>query len=383
MPPPARRVDVVWFDAGSGHRSAAAALRHALTMAHPDWRVRCVDLLDVLAGHWPLALLTRTGMGYINDMMAHERVRDLARLIRLGIFLSGRLSPRDHGRLGRFWLADPPDALVSVTPIYNAPLFHAFRRVRPLAPYVVIPVDLEEGLPGYWFSPGIGAHYLLGGDELRRQARQAGVPEGACQPLSGMVVDPDFYAEPGADRAERLRELGLDPTLPVVLASFGGQGSTILLRIARALASCRLNAIFLCGASQSVAARLRALPAAAPRLVLDYLPDTPVGYQRLADAVIGKPGTMTIFEALACGAPLLALKSSGMAPLQRGNERWLAGSGAGLVVDRVRDLPAALDHVLGHSAAFKAAAARHAGRGVFEAVEAIDSLLAGGAHTER
>ena len=129
---------------------------------------------------------------------------------------------------------------------------------------------------------------------------------------------------------------------------------------------CNLNLIVLCGAHHAVAARLRQMELPYPRLVLDYLPDTPVEYCRLADFTIGKPGTMTIFESLVCGAPVLAIESTGMAPLQRGNERWLERSGAGLVVRRLGALPQAVNRVLSHSTEFKAAAERHAGRGVFE-----------------
>ena len=82
------------------------------------------------------------------------------------------------------------------------------------------------------------------------------------------------------------------------------------------------------------------------------------------------------------GAPL-TIQSTGMAPLQRGNERWLESSGAGMVVRTLGALPAAVAHVLTHVMDFRAAAERHAGRGVFEAAEAICSSLVGSADSKR
>jgi UDP-N-acetylglucosamine:LPS N-acetylglucosamine transferase len=372
-----RRIDVVYFDAGSGHHSAARAIEHAVRRSQPDWCVRSVNVADVLAGHSAFQAISRLAINYVNDMIRHERVFHLKYLMRCCLWLCDRLSPRDFGRIGRFWLHSPPDELVSVTPMFNEVLYHSLRRANPNARYITVPVDLEEVFPRYWFTPSTDVRYLAGSEPLVRQARAAGVPDHSLTRLSGMVVDPAFYDSAPGIQPDRLQALGLDPGLPVGLVSFGGQGSIIMRRIARALAAGPrpLNVIFLCGRNHALAQQLRSMSLPYPRLVLDYLPETPVAYYRLAAFTIGKPGTMTIYESLVAGAPVLALESTGMAPLQRGNERWLAASGAGLVVGRVADLPRAVDRVLDGTGEFRAAARRHAARGVFEAAEAIVALL--------
>jgi hypothetical protein len=371
------RIDVVYFDAGSGHRSAAAALVRVLRQRLPAYEARPVNVVDLLAAHRPLQLLTGIAIALINDGIARERLLDLEGHIRRAIMLCARLSPRDHARVGRMWPGSAPAAVVSVTPLFNDVLRQGLRRARPEAPYITIPVDLEEALPRYWFHPIEGVHYLVGSQPLAEQAAAAGVTRQRLTRLSGMIVDPAFYAAAKEDRGARLAELGLDPALPVGAISFGGQGSSILPRIARTLADgqCRVNALFLCGASPSAARDLGRLDTPYPKLVLGYLPETPVGYLRLADFTIGKPGTMTIFESLVSGAPAIAIRSTGMAILQRGNERWLERSGAGLVVPRLAELPHAIRQVLDRATEFKAAGARHAGRGIFEAADAIAQLL--------
>lgn len=371
-----RRLDIVFFDAASGHRSAASALLRAFTQRLPYWRVRSVNLIDVLAPHALFRMTTRLGIRYFNDMVRGDRVRDLERLIKFSLFCCDRVGSRGCARIASFWQGNAPDLLLSVTPMNNEVLQRSFRLANPAGRYITLPVDLEEVLPRYWFTPGIEAHYLLPCERLLDQARQAGLGNGSLQRISGMPVDPAFYDEQPIERETALTELGLDPRLPVCVVSFGGQGSRILPRLAAALdrAKRRFNVVFLCGSSRRAADRLRQQRFGRPTLVLDYLQDTPVRYFRLADVVVGKPGSMTIFESLVCGVPLLALKSGGMAPVQRGNERWLEVSGAGLVVDGPQSLPDAVDRVLEGAAEFRAAARKHGGRGVFDAVNRIAEL---------
>jgi len=67
------RVDVVYFTAGSGHVSAAVAIERALHRARPDWRVRALDLVDVLAPHRLFRATSRLGIAYFNRMLTAER----------------------------------------------------------------------------------------------------------------------------------------------------------------------------------------------------------------------------------------------------------------------------------------------------------------------
>ena len=50
-----------------------------------------------------------------------------------------------------------------------------------------------------------------------------------------MIVHPRFYASEVDDRAFELTRLGLRPDLPTGLVLFGGEGSTEMVEIARAL----------------------------------------------------------------------------------------------------------------------------------------------------
>jgi len=110
-----------------------------------------------------------------------------------------------------------------------------------------------------------------------------------------------------------------------------------------------------------------------PKLALSYTEETPVYYQRLAQFIIGKPGSMTITEALIAGKPVIAIKSRGMSPVQRGNEEWVKEHGVGIIVARMDELPSAVNDVL-TSDDYRRNAARARHQGVFEAAEHICAL---------
>ena len=56
---------------------------------------------------------------------------------------------------------------------------------------------------------------------------------------SGMILRPRFYEPVDVDRAAERKRLGLDPERPTGLVLFGGQGSKVMLEIARAAVATR------------------------------------------------------------------------------------------------------------------------------------------------
>jgi UDP-N-acetylglucosamine:LPS N-acetylglucosamine transferase len=371
-----RNVDIVYFDAGSGHRSAALALQAVLHQHQPGWRVRTVNLLDLLATHRIFQRTTRLGIAYFNWMLRRERIFDLRGLIRLSLLCHDLVTVAGQRAIARFWADAPPDVIVSVTPMNNEVLARSARLAQPRATYITIPVDFEEVMPRYWFTPKQDIHYLVGSDRLAAQAERVGIPAARVERLSGFPIHPGFYTEPPANVVAELARLGLNPNLPTALVSFGGQGSILVRDVARRLVETglRLNLILLCGRDERLRADLEAWHTPVPKLVLGYTPESPVIYHQLATFVVGKPGTMTITESLVAGRPLIAPEADGMAPVQRGNQAWLQASGVGLVAPGLAGLEPAVREVLAHREQFHQRIARLRSRGVFEAAESIVTL---------
>jgi len=371
-----KKIDIVYFDAGSGHRSAAMGLRRTLARLRPDWRINMVNFVDVVAHNWVLSPVIRKGIDYFNWLMVREKVADFDAIVRSSFFWRDRLSAR---AMRKFWGESPPDLLVSVIPIYNPVLYESLRLANPNAVCVTIPVDYYEHLPGYWFWPPTDQYYLLVTDRLRQQAIEAGIPNACQRQISGNIIDPDFYAPAPAKPREEIAALGLDPTLPTGVVSFGGQGHNIAADIAQSLSQDNpgVNMIFLCGRNETIARKLKGLETTYKKLILSYTPETPVRYLQLADFVIGKPGGMTMTESLVLQKPLIAIRSKSLAPVQRGHEEWIESHGTGIIIESAAELASAIKLALS-SEKYRQNAAREFHRGVFEAAEILCGLAESG-----
>jgi len=371
-----KRVRILYFEAASGHRSAAVALKRVLDGYYSDWQVELVNVVDVFDHHKRLGRLVRYGIDRFNRQLRKDKVFDLGGQINLSLLCHDLLSTRGIEQLAAFWADAPPDLVVSVTPMYNPALYKSVRLVNPKATCVTIPVDFEEVKSRYWFTPAVEQYYLNGTACLVKQAEAAGVPACCNYRISGMIIDPACYQPPASDRASALRNLGLDPALPTGLVSFGGQGCSHVLAIAGAIAqaSLRVNTIFLCGRNRGVYDAVSQLEMPYPKRVFGYLQETPVQCLYWADFAIGKPGAMTITEALITQTPLIALKSRGMRPVQRGNEAWLAEHGVGILANGIDQIVPAIENIIA-SSVYQQRAAAEAHQAIYEVADLLGSLV--------
>lgn len=378
-----KSIDIVYFEAGSGHKTAAEGLRRAVLERHPDWDCRIVDLVEILRCD-PLQVgrVICLLIDHFNACMRRERYVGFPAMVWLAIWFS-RMATTNwfyliRWGLSRYWRQRCPDMIVSVTPMFNAMIYQTARRVRPDVVCLTIPVDHVEMRPGYWFEPQIPQHYLLAGKPLLTQAQQAGVDPAEIHTLSGMIIDPGFYETPKRSRSQLDAEFGLDPALPLGVISFGCQGTVNVPRIARQLAADRLplNLLCLCGKNQKVQAEVRDLVTPYPCVAVGFRPEPPCDLLYAADVLIGKPGTMTLNEAIITGTPFVALESDGLKPIQQGNEVFVVETGIGLVAGSVEDVPAAVRQVLTQSQ-YPGNLQRAHHTGVFDAVKEIEQLLGG------
>jgi hypothetical protein len=329
-----KKIDILFFDAASGHRSSAMGLQQVLQQQQPNWLIRCVNVVDIFDRHPRFGWIVRTGIDRFNRQLQRDRVFDLKGQINLSLLFHDLLSRQDFQQIAQFWQESAPDMVVSVTPMYNPALYQAARLVNPQVVCVTIPVDFEEAKPRYWFTPKVPQHYFNGTDRLVAQAKAVGIPDAFNHRVSGMVIDPQCYVIPDIDRTQALIELGLNPRYTTGIVSFGGQGCVHSMEIAKQIAKARLpiNMIYLCGRNQAVFDQLNQLSTPYPKAVLGYLPETPIHYLHLADFAIGKPGSMTITEALITGTPLIIFQSRGMSPVQHGNEDWVRANQVGIMI---------------------------------------------------
>lgn len=369
-------VDLVYFNAGGGHRASALALRSALNETHPSWCVRMVNLFEVLdaGGHfrrvtgsapedWYNRRLARGwtfGMG--------QELRVLQRLIRL----SRKPMVR---RLRQHWLAGPPDLVVSLIPNFNRPLFESLELAWPGVPYVTLLTDLADLPPRFWIERGQAQHFICGTPKAVAQARAMGHDDRRIHATSGMILRPEFHRPIEVDRAQALPTLGLDPARPTGLVLFGGHGSKAMIGIAKRLAD-TTQLILVCGHNAALATRLRALPRKAPALVLGYTEDLP-RLMRLSDFFIGKPGPGSLSEAVQQGLPVIVEGSRWTMPQERYNIEWVRENGFGIVVGSFRTIDQAVGALLARLDEFRANVRRTENRALHEVPVILAGILAG------
>lgn len=339
-----KTVDLIYFNAGGGHRASALALQSVLARDGQPWRVRLVNLFEVLDPARRFQRLTgRAPEDWYNQRLARgwtlgmsQELKALQAFIRLA-------HPSLVRKLQRHWLQTRPDLVVSLIPNFNRALFESLAAALPGVPYVTVLTDLADHPPHFWIERHQPQHFICGTPRAVEQALEAGHDPTRVHATSGMILRPEFYEAPVVDRAgERLR-LGLDPQRPTGIVLFGGHGARTMLGIAERLADTQL--ILVCGHNERLAEALRALPHRAPRLVLGYTSDIPA-YMRLADFFIGKPGPGSVSEAVQMGLPVIVVANRLTMPQERYNAQWIRENGLGIVHGSFRRIDSAVAQLL-------------------------------------
>jgi UDP-N-acetylglucosamine:LPS N-acetylglucosamine transferase len=369
-------VDLVYFNAGGGHRAAAMALEAAIRVQGWPWHVRRVNLSEVLD---PSDRFRRaTGISpedLYNFRLARGWTLGLAqelRVLQAGIRMVHAPMTR---RLVRHWEATAPDLVVSLIPNFNRALYESLLRARPSVPFVTVLTDLADLPPHFWIERSQRQHIVCGTDEAVAQAEQAGYERARIWRVSGMLLRQAFHEPAAADKAALRRELGLLPGQPAAVVMFGGYGSAQMTAIARALPA--LPLVLMCGRNARLAERLRALPVppgGAPRVVVEFTEDVP-RYMGAADLFIGKPGPGCLSEALQLGLPVITFGNAFTMPQERFNVRWVQEQGVGLAVRSTGELPDAVRRLLAGLPQYAERVARQRNRAAIEVPRVLARLL--------
>lgn len=332
-------VDLIFFDAGGGHRAAATALKAILEKEPLDIQPRLMHLRDVLDAVDVFRKVLHIDLQAIYNLMLRKGwtlgsetgLRFMQRII--GFYTNA------EARLLEDWWhkTGAPDMAVSLIPNFNQAIFAAWLRVAPGRPYVTVLTDIADFPPHFWMEPPVAnAHsqyFICGSPRAVEQARAMGHPAERIFETSGMILQPRFYDLPPLDRDAERAKLGLDPKLPTGLVLFGGYGSSSMLEIARRLEPLAgsLQLILIAGKNAKLESTLKALPGKLRRHVVGFTSEVPY-YMRLADFFIGKPGPGSLSEAVHLGLPCITTRNAWTLPQERYNSQWLTDNGFGVVL---------------------------------------------------
>lgn len=366
-------IDLVYFNAGGGHRSAAVALDARIREMGQPWTVRTVNLFEVLDPNDVFG--KTTGMKpeqYYNARLArgwtlglNQELKLLQALIRLG-------HKSLTNQLQRHWARTRPDMVVSLVPNFNRAMYQGLAAARPGVPYVTILTDFADSPPNFWIEPHQTQHLICGTPRAAAQARAAGYDESLIHETSGMIINQDFYRPLHLDLREEMRKMQLDPDRPTGLVMFGGHGSKVMRSIAKRLQDTQL--ILICGHNSALADELRTLKAAAPRVVIGFTAQMRY-FMQLSQFFIGKPGPGSISEAIQQRLPVIVVRNAWTMPQERYNTEWLQEHGAGIVLDSFRAVREGVAELTGRLDEFRARVAQIQNRAIFEIPPLLESIL--------
>lgn len=368
-----RTLELFFFDAGGGHRSAANALIESIGTSFPEWDIKLINLQKMLEPSDPIYQLT----GLQSEDVYNAAIRrgwtygsrPFLRTLQKAIALNANPMKRV---LIKHWQHSNPDMVVSVVPNFNRIMFDALQMVHPDKPYVTIMTDVADSPPHFWMEDQ-DQYMICGSRKALIQAHLSGFyrPERIFQ-TSGMILRPSFYNQPTSTEFTR-ESIGLEAGKPTAIIMFGGNGSKVSAKIAERLHAEGVQSIVMCGRDVDLLKSLQGKPGCHAVGFTDKVAD----YMRLADVFVGKPGPGSMSEALKMGLPVIVEGNAKTMIQERYNIIWAEEQGLGVSIPSFADIGKATRYLLASDrfAAYRERALKLENKAVFEIPDMLSQIF--------
>jgi hypothetical protein len=374
-----KKIQILFHDAGGGHRNAAAALQTVLAQQNRPWQVELVQFQD-LTDH--LDVLRRlTGIRIqeqYNIILRNGWTLGATQLLRV-LQMTIRLFHRPLVKLlGKHFQEHPADLMVSVIPHFNREIAESWSSVYPGRPFVTLITDLADLPPHFWIEPIKEQYVICGTERAVQQARQLGKDPSHIFQTSGMILRPDFYQADNTDPVALRQALNLRTDLATGMLLFGGFGSKAIYDIVERLeaAELPLQLIVICGRNEKLAEKFRARPWKMQLHIVGFTKEVH-RLMRAADFLIGKPGPGSVAEAMVRRLPVILECNAWTLPQERYNTEWVKEKRVGIVLRDFSEIVKGVKQLLetARLAEFKANTAVLENRAIFEIPEILAELL--------
>ena len=341
---PGPRIAILHATAGSGHKSAAIAIAHAIGNLAPGVQVREVDALVFASrfyrstyaqGYSAMAQRAPRLWGALYALWAQQRVNKSAGPAREAL---DRLALRG---LVRVVERERPDAIVCTHFLPVEALYPIRGRGRLDVPLHVVITDFTAH--PLWAYPHVD-RYFVASDTVADELASHGVPRERIE-VTGIPVDPRFALMNGRDNVRA--RFGFSPDRPLVLVMGGGGGVGPMAELAERLMrlAAEPQVVVLCGTNAALLRQIEALGVASAGRVraLAFTPHVDLLLEA-ADLVVSKAGGLTCAEALVKHTPLVVFRPT---PGQEvGNARYLEAGGAAVHADSLDTVAATVSRWL-------------------------------------
>ena len=372
-------IDLVYFNAGGGHRASALALQSALARHPRHWRVRLVNLFEVLDPQDRFRKMTGSAPeDWYNKRLARGWTIGMAQELKLlqGLIRLGHTTLVKA--LEQHWLQTEPDLVVSLVPNFNRAMFESLASTLPGVPYTTVLTDLADIPPHFWIERGQPHVARDVGGEPDHQPRRAG---GQCAqlPRQLLVVTADQNELGGGSQSARNTQHGLG-AVAAKQHQRGGPGR-VQAQTAHFARAVQRRCFVKLGADDHAAGGVHALGRVAQRVGLRHCPRAAADeVLRLADFFIGKPGPGSISEAVRLGLPVIVVDNAWTMPQERYNAQWVTEHHLGIVHRSFKTIDRAVDELLTRLDEFRAHAKAMDNQALFEIPDILDSIVSAARH---
>ena len=374
-----KKVQILFHDAGGGHRNAAVALQTVIAQQNRPWQVDLVQFQD-LTDHLDI-LRKLTGIRIqeqYNTLLRNGWTLGATQLLRV-LQTTIRVFHRPLVKLlTKHFQKQPADLLISVIPHFNREIAEAWSSCYRGRPFATILTDLADFPPRFWIEPVNEQCVICGTERAVEQARQMGKDPSQIFATSGMILRPDFYQEDHTDPVALRRELNLRPDRTTGVLLFGGFGSKVMYEIAERLeaADLPLQLIVICGRNEKLAEEFRAKAWKMPLKVMGFTKEVH-RLMRVADFLIGKPGPGSVAEAMVRRLPVILECNAWTLPQERYNTEWVKEKRVGMVLKNFGEIVRGVKQLLepGRLVEFRRNTEKLNNRAVFEIPEILAKLL--------
>ena len=374
-----KKIQVLFHDAGGGHRNAALALQTIISQQNRGWEVELVqfqeltDRLDVLRKLTGIRIQEQYNVLLRNGWTLGAT--QLLRVLQSTIWIFHKPLVK---LLANYFRKNDGDLLVSVIPHFNREIAEAWELAHPGRPFATLITDIADFPPHFWIEPVANQYVICGSEKAVEQARAIGKDAAHIFRTSGMILRPDFYVPENVDPVALRQELGLQPDVTTGMLLFGGFGSKVMLEIVEKLEAAKLplQLIVICGRNEKLAEAFRARQWNLRLHVLGFTKEVH-RLMRGADFLIGKPGPGSVAEAMMRKLPVILECNAWTLPQERYNTEWVKEKKVGIVLKNFGEIVGGVQQMLtpGALAEFRRNVERLENRAVFEVPEIFAKLL--------
>lgn len=318
-----KRAVFLFSDTGGGHRSAAEAIIEALEMDY-DGAVD-TEMLDVFKEYAPPPLdhVPEAYPALVKVPSAWGLGFRLSNGERRGRALTAAFWPYVRSAVKRIVTEHPADVIVSVHPLFTAPILRAFGERHP--PFVTVVTDLVTG-HALWYNRNVEV-CAVPTDEAKQKALEYGLGPWQVK-VVGLPVAHKF-CQPSQDVVSLRHSMGWPVDRPMVLLVGGGEGMGPIYETARAIARQRgdFGLAVVAGRNRSLKRRLEAAHWPVPTFIYGFVHKMP-DLMQAATLLVTKAGPGTITEALNAGLPMVLY--SRLPGQEDGNVGYVVDKGVGV-----------------------------------------------------